>query len=249
MSGHSKWHGIRHKKAIIDARRGKLFTKLLREITVAARLGGGDSDANPRLRAAIDDAKAANVPNDNIERAVKKGTGELAGAALEEVAYEGYGPGGVALLIEAMTDNRNRTVSEVRHLLAKHGGSLGESGCVAWMFQKRGLFLVDRDAVDEDQLVEAALEGGAEDIGGDEDHFELTCLPEAFEAVRRSLEEAGIPRKASRLAMVPQGTVQVEGAQAEQLVRLLDALEDHDDVQNVWANFEMDERLLERAEA
>jgi YebC/PmpR family DNA-binding regulatory protein len=244
MSGHSKWSSIKHKKAARDARRGKVFTKLIKEITIAARLGGGDLNANPRLRTAVAAAKAQSMPNDNIDRAVKKGTGELGGGHLEQVAYEGYGPGGVALIVDVLTDNRNRTVSEIRFLMSKHGGNLGEAGCVAWMFKKRGVITVDRSAADEDRLMEAALEAGADDLISDADSFQVISPPESFAAVRDAIEKAGIAIVNAELTMVPENTVKVAGHQAEQVLKLLEDLEDHDDVQSVSANFDMDEEVM-----
>ena len=244
MSGHSKWSSIKHKKAARDARRGKVFTKLIKEITIAARLGGGDINANPRLRTAIAAAKAQSMPNDNIDRAIKKGTGELGGGHFEQVAYEGYGPGGVALILDVLTDNRNRTVSEIRFLMSKHGGNLGEAGCVAWMFKKRGMITVDRSAADEDRLMELALEAGADDLTGDTDSFQVTSPPESFSAVRDAIEKAGIAIANAELTMVPENTVKVSGHQAEQVLKLLEELEDHDDVQSVSANFDIDEEVM-----
>lgn len=242
MSGHSKWAGIKHKKAAIDAKRAKRWTKLVREVIVSARLGGGDPDFNARLRSAINDAKADNVPNDTIDRAIKKGTGELEGESFEEVSYEGYGPGGVAVLVETMTDNRNRTVSELRHLFSKHGGNLGESGCVAWMFERRGYFAVDADTMSEEELMELALELGVEDFEVGE-VYELFTSPEDYARVRQELEERGVPLAAKELAMIPQSTIEL-GDNAGTVLRLMEALEDHDDVQHVWANFEVDESVL-----
>jgi YebC/PmpR family DNA-binding regulatory protein len=244
MSGHSKWAQIKHKKAVLDARRGKAFTKLLKEITVAARLGGGDPDGNPRLRAAILEAKGSNVPNDNINRAVKKGTGELAGEAYEEVTYEGYAPGGVAVLVAALTDNRNRTVSELRHLFVKHGGNLAESGAVAWGFRKRGYFAIERRALDEEAAMELALELQAEDVESDEDGYEIYTAADEFARVREELERRGVPLVAHELAMVPQAWVRVPEPRAAQILRLLEALEDHDDVQRVWSNLAIEPRVL-----
>jgi YebC/PmpR family DNA-binding regulatory protein len=244
MSGHSKWSSIKHKKAARDAKRGKVFTKLIKEITIAARLGGGDINANPRLRTAIAAAKAQSMPNDNIDRAIKKGTGELGGGHLEQVAYEGYGPGGVALIVDVLTDNRNRTVSEIRFLMSKHGGSLGEAGCVAWMFKKRGVINVDRSAADEDRLMELALEAGADDLITDADSFQVISPPESFSAVREAIEKAGTAIANAELTMVPENTVKVAGRQAEQVLKLLEELEDHDDVQSVSANFDMDEEVM-----
>jgi YebC/PmpR family DNA-binding regulatory protein len=243
MSGHSKWAGIKHKKAVIDAKRAKRWTKLIREVMVSARLGGGDPDFNPRLRAAVLDAKADNVPNDTIDRAIKKGTGDLEGESYEEVSYEGYGPGGVAILVEAMTDNRNRTAAEIRHLFSKHGGNLGESGCVAWMFDRQGYFAIERDALSEEELMELALELGVEDIELGEEAYELFTAPEDYARVRDELERREIALAAAELAMTPQSTIE-PGDKADTVLRLVDAIEDHDDVQHVWANFEVDEGVL-----
>jgi YebC/PmpR family DNA-binding regulatory protein len=244
MSGHSKWATIKHKKAATDARRGKLFTKLLREITVSARLGGGDPKSNPRLRSAVLEARSNSVPSDNIDRAIKKGTGELAGEAYEEVLYEGYGPAGVALLVEGMTDNRNRTTSEVRHLFTKHGGNLGESGCVAWMFHRRGFFAIDRSAMDEEKLMELALELGVDDISTEEDHYEIYTPMEDFARIQEELESRGVPLAAKELAMIPQTSIDIPAERVGQILRLVEALEDHDDVQHVWANLNIDEKVL-----
>jgi YebC/PmpR family DNA-binding regulatory protein len=249
MSGHSKWHSIKHKKAARDAKRGKLFTKLIKEITVAARMGGGDINANPRLRTAVLAARAQSMPNDNIERAIKKGSGELGGVQLEEVTYEGYGPGGVAIMVEALTDNRNRLVSELRFIFSKHGGSLGEAGCVGWMFKKRGVINVDRGAVDEDRLIEIALDAGADDVSGDADSFTVTTSPEAFTAVREAIEKAGIPIANAEVTMVPDNTVPVSGRQAEQVLKLMEALEDNDDVQSVAANFDISDEEMAQISA
>jgi len=244
MSGHSKWSSIKHKKAARDVRRGKVFTKLIKEITIAARLGGGDINANPRLRTAVTAAKAQSMPNDNIERAIKKGTGELGGGQLEQIAYEGYGPGGVALIVDVLTDNRNRTVSEIRFLMSKHGGNLGETGCVAWMFKKRGVITVDRGAADEDRLMELVLEAGADDFISDTDTFQVISPLESFSAVRDAIEKAGMTMTNAGLTMVPESTVKVSGHQAEQVLKLLEDLEDHDDVQSVSANFDIDEEVM-----
>ncbi|MGB9803928.1 MAG: YebC/PmpR family DNA-binding transcriptional regulator [Desulfofundulus sp.] len=241
MSGHSKWSTIKRKKARVDAQRGKIFTRLSREIIVAARMGGGDPDANPRLKAAIQRAKEANIPNENIQRAIQKGTGELGGADYEELIYEGYGPGGVAVMMEIMTDNRNRTAGEIRHLFSRHGGNLGEAGCVSWMFSKKGVIVVEKDGLDEDELMLTALEAGAEDMRTEEDEFEIITAPEDFEQVRRALVEKGVPIAEAQVTMVPQSTVKLAGKEAEQMMRLMDALEDHDDVQEVYANFELEE--------
>lgn len=249
MSGHSKWSSIKHKKAARDAKRGKVFTKLIKEITIAARLGGGDMNANPRLRTAVATAKAQSMPNDNIDRAIKKGTGELGGGQLEQVAYEGYGPGGVALIIEVLTDNRNRTVSDIRFMLSKSGGNLGESGCVGWMFHKRGVINIDKAAIDEDKLMETALEAGADDVVADSDSFQVLTTPENFQAVRDALETAKITVDSAEIALTPESTVKVSGHQAEQILKLMDDLEEHDDVQNVAANFDIDDEELAQLSA
>jgi YebC/PmpR family DNA-binding regulatory protein len=241
MSGHSKWHSIKHKKGALDAKRGKLFTKFIKEITVAARSGGGDPDANARLRKAILDAKAGNMPNDTIERAIRRGTGEEEGVNYEEITYEGYGPGGVALLIQSMTDNRNRTVAEIRHLFSKNGGNLGESGSVGWMFEKKGYIVVDKAAKSEDELFELAIEAGADDLRDDEDTFQILTSPDAFEGVLTAIKGAGIEPQAAEVEMVPQNYIRLEGADARQMLKLMEALEDHDDVQKVSANFDISE--------
>ncbi len=244
MAGHSKWAQIKRKKAVTDARRGQLFSRLLKEITVSARLGGGDPGGNPRLRAAIQDAKTSNVPNDNIDRAIKRGTGELEGVTLEEVVYEGYGPGGAAVLIEAVTDNKNRTVAEIRHLFSKHGGNLGENGCVAWMFEKRGYLAIPREALAEEQFMNLAIELEADDISIEDETFEIYTSPESFAAVRDELEERGVPLVSQEIAMLPQSYVELDGRQAAQTLRLMEALEEQDDVQSVWANFDIDADVL-----
>jgi YebC/PmpR family DNA-binding regulatory protein len=246
MAGHSKWAGIKHKKAIVDARRGKLFTKLARAITVAAKEGGGDVDGNPALALAVQKAKDASMPKDNIERAIAKGTGEGSDAdALETVLYEGYGPGGVALLVEALTDNRNRTGSEVRHLFSKHGGNLGEPGSVAYLFDKKGVVVVDAERYSEDDLM-VAIDAGAEDIGVDDDVFEIVSEPAELTAVRAALEESGIELESAEVVQQPKTRVEVDEAQATKLLRLIDALEDQDDVDEVHANFDVDAEVLER---
>ncbi len=247
MSGHSKWHSIKHKKAAADAKRGKAFTGLIKEITVAARIGGGDVEFNPRLRLAVDKAKAANMPKENIERAIKKGTGELEGYNLEEVQYEGYGPGGVAVFIEATTDNKNRTVSEVRHLFSKYGGNLGESGSVNWMFDKKGYIVVERGAIGEEELLEIVLEAGAEDVSEDESNWEVFTSPEAFQAVRQALADKNIPIVVEEISMIPQSSVKLQGKQAQQMLKLMEALEEHEDISNVWANFDIEEKEIEAA--
>ncbi len=244
MSGHSKWSTIKRKKAAVDAKRGKVFTRLLREVTVAARLGGGDPTGNPRLRAAIQEARGSNVPNDKLERAIKKGTGELEGMALDEVIYEGYGPGGVAVLVETLTDNRNRTVSEVRHTFSKHGGSLGENGCVSYMFDKRGYFLIDTDEMDEEQLMELALDLDVDDFSTDKGGYELFTSPDSYMGVREGLEEREVKVLSGQLAMIPQTLVPLDADKLPKILRFLEAMEDLDDVQNVWANFDADEDAL-----
>ncbi|HKA34976.1 MAG TPA: YebC/PmpR family DNA-binding transcriptional regulator [Candidatus Binatia bacterium] len=247
MSGHSKWSSIKHKKAAKDAKRGKLFTKLIKEITVAARHGGGDINGNPRLRTAVLTAKANSMPNDNIDRAIKKGTGELEGAAYEEVQYEGYGPGGTAILVQVLTDNKNRTVQEIRHLFTRYGGNLGENGCVAWMFDKKGLITVDKVQVDEDRLFSLALDAGAEDVRDEDDTFEVLTSPEDFEKVRETLEREKIAMATAQVTMMPKSTVTVDEKHAEQILKLTEELEDHDDVQSVSANFNIPTEILEKA--
>ena len=249
MSGHSKWSSIKHKKALKDARRGKLFTKFIKEITVAARLGGGDINANPRLRTAVSTARQNSMPTDNIERAIKKGTGELEGVTYEEMTYEAYGAGGVAILVQVLTDNRTRTVAELRSLIQKHAGNLGATGSVAWMFQKRGLVTVERAGVDEDRVMEVALEAGAEDVREAGDILEVLTAPEQFEAVRTALQQATFPIASAEVTMMPQSTVPISGKSAEQTVRLLEALEDHDDVQSVSSNMDIAPEELERLSA
>lgn len=246
MSGHSKWSTIKRKKGAADAKRGKIFTKLIKEITVAARMGGGDSDGNPRLRSAIAAAKTDNMPKDNIERAIKKGTGELEGAVYEEVTYEGYGPGGIAVLVDCMTDNRNRTVADIRHYFSKSGGNLGESGCVSWMFDKKGSLLVDKATISEEELMDVALEAGAEDMIEEENEFQVLTAPEDFDAVREALETAGVSFIEAAVLMIPKNTVDVvDEKTAKQVLRLLEKLEDHDDVQSVSANFDIPDELME----
>jgi YebC/PmpR family DNA-binding regulatory protein len=241
MSGHSKWHSIKHKKGALDAKRGKLFTKFIKEITVAARTGGGDPNANARLRKAILDAKAGNMPNETIDRAIRRGTGEEEGVNYEEITYEGYGPGGVALLIQSMTDNRNRTVAEIRHLFSKNGGNLGESGSVGWMFEKKGYIVVAKTAKSEEELFEIAIDAGADDLRDDEDNFEIITSPDAFEAVLAAVKSAGVEPQVAEIEMVPQNYVRLEGGDARQMLKLMEALEDHDDVQKVSANFDISE--------
>ena len=244
MSGHSKWSSIKHKKAAADAARGKVFTKLIKEITVAAKLGGGDVDINPRLRDAVTRAKQANMPKDNIEKAIKKGTGELPGVVYEEIIYEGYGPAGTALYIEITTDNRNRTVAEIRFILTKHGGNLGESGSVAWMFDRKGVILVDREKYDEEELTLAALDAGAEDVIDEDEVYEILTEPNNLEIVKHALEGSGISSRSAEISMVPQNSVDVKGNDAEKVLKLMDVLDDHDDVQNVWSNFDLDDETL-----
>jgi YebC/PmpR family DNA-binding regulatory protein len=247
MSGHNKWASIKHKKGANDAKRGKIFTKLIKEITVAARMGGGDPNGNPRLRAAILAARAENMPKDNIERGIKKGTGELEGVSYEESVYEGYGPGGAAVLVESLSDNKNRSVAEIRHVFTKNGGSLGTSGCVAWMFKKKGYIAIDRQAVDEEKLMEKALEAGAEDVREDETTFEVITAPEDFEAVKTAIDGLQVPYISSEVTMLPQNTTSLAGKEAEQMVRLMDMLEDCDDVQKVYTNADIPEELVSRA--
>jgi len=246
MSGHSKWSTIKHKKGRADAKRGKLFTKVIREITVSAREGGGDPDANPRLRSAIAAAKAANMPADNIKRALKRGTGELPGTTYEEMAFEGYGPGGVAVMLEILTDNRNRTTPEIRHLFSKHGGNLGENGCVSWLFTRKGTILVPRsDQLDEDTMMEVVLEAGAEDLDTDDpEFFQITTAPDDLHRVRDALEEQGVAVATAEFSMEPSSTTRLEGKPAHQMLRLMEAFDDQDDVQNVWANFDIDDETM-----
>jgi len=241
MSGHSKWHSIKHKKGALDAKRGKLFTKFIKELTVAARTGGGDPDANARLRKAILDAKAGNMPNDTIDRAVRRGTGAEEGVTYDEITYEGYGPGGVAMLIEAMTDNRNRTVAEIRHIFSKNGGNLGESGSVGWLFEKKGYIVVEKRAKPEEELFDIAIEGGADDVRDDGDNVEIITSPENFESVQSAIKAAGIEPQVAEVSMVPQNYIKLEGSSAQQMLRLMESMEDHDDVQKVYANFDIDE--------
>ncbi len=249
MSGHSKWSSIKHKKAAKDAKRGKLFTKLIKEITVAARLGGGDINANPRLRTAVITARENSMPNDNIDRAIKKGTGELEGVNYEEVNYEGYGPGGAAIMASVLTDNRNRTVSELRRVFEKHGGNMGAAGCVAWMFHKRGLITVEKGKTEEERLIEVALDAGADDVTDSDDVFEVVTAAENFEAVKAALGAAGIATASAEVTMVPENTVSLIGKDAEQTMKLLDELDDHDDVQNVASNADIPQEELQRLSA
>ena len=251
MAGHSKWANIKHKKGREDAKRGKIFTKLIKEITVAAKMGGGDPGGNPRLRAALDRAKAENMPKDNIDRAIKKGTGELEGVNYEEVIYEGYGPGGVAVLVDVLTDNRNRTVAEVRSVFVKNGGNLGEGGCVAWNFDKKGLFTFDVGTVDEDELMNSAIEAGAEDVNevAEDKIFEVYTAPAEFQAVKDAFDEKGLTYNLAEISMIPKTTVKLEGGDAQRMLRLMDSMEDCDDVQNVYANFDISSEELERLSA
>jgi YebC/PmpR family DNA-binding regulatory protein len=249
MSGHSKWSTIKHKKAAKDAKRGKLFTKLIKEITVSAKLGGGDINANPRLRTAVTTARQNSMPTENIERAIKKGTGELEGVTYEEISYEGYGPGGAAVLVRVMTDNRNRTVADIRRLFTKYGGSMGESGCVAWMFHKHGVITIDKKAVEEERLMEVALDAGADDVTDDGEVFQVTTPPEAFDAVKSALDKAGITTTDAAVSMVPQNTLNLSGDQAGRTLKMLDELEDHDDVQEVASNIDISPEELERLSA
>jgi YebC/PmpR family DNA-binding regulatory protein len=245
MSGHSKWATIKHKKGAADARRGKVFTKLIKEIAVAARIGGGDADSNPRLRTAIADAKAVNMPADNIKRAIQRGTGELPGVQYEEIVYEGYGPSGVAMILEVATDNRNRTLAEIRHILSRHGGNLGETGCVTWIFSKRGYIVVEKSKAEEDALLELITEAGADDMREDGENWEIYCPVENFQQVVDALNKAGITPAVSELSMVPQTQVKLSGKPADQVLRLMDELDEHEDVQHVYANFDIEDTELQ----
>jgi YebC/PmpR family DNA-binding regulatory protein len=244
MSGHSKWATIKRKKAVTDAKRGKAFTQVIKEITIAARMGGGDPKGNPRLRLAIEKAKGTNMPADNIKRAIQKGTGELPGVMYEDVTYEGYGPGGVALIIESVTDNKNRTVSEIRHLFDRHNGKMGASNSVAYMFHRKGIINVPRAKYNEDDLMSIIIEAGADDMSTQDDVYEIVTAPEYFETIRQALEAKGIPMESAEIQMIPENTVAVTGKDAETVLKLVDALEDHDDVQHVYANFDIDEKTL-----
>jgi YebC/PmpR family DNA-binding regulatory protein len=245
MSGHSKWHSIKHKKGALDAKRGKIFTRIIKELTVAARVGGGDPNMNPRLRTIVADAKAVNMPADNIARAIRRGTGEEPGVTYEEITYEGYGPGGAAVIIEVMTDNRNRTVGELRHMLTKHGGNLGESNSVAWMFDKKGYIVIEKAKAQEDTLMDAVLEAGADDLRDDDDNWEVLSAPSVFEAVREAVKKLGVEPASAQVAMLPQNYIKLEGKAAQQMLRLMEALDDHDDVQHVWSNFDIEEKEIE----
>lgn len=248
MAGHSKWHNIRHKKAKQDAKRGQIFTKLIREITIAARQGGGDPEFNPRLRIAIDKAKEHNMPAENIERAIKRGTGELEGVNYEEVSYEGYGPEGVAIIVECVTDNRNRTTGEIRHIFSKYGGNLGSSGCVSFLFEDKGVILVPKDSITEEEIFEKAIEAGAEDVITEDDtYYEIRTSPEDLYSVKENLEKEGIKIEKAELTKIPTTTVEIKDPEtAEKLMKLLDALEEQDDVQKVYSNFEMEDQLMEK---
>jgi len=246
MSGHSKWSTIKHKKAAKDAKRGKLFTKLIKEITVAARMGGGDINANPRLRTAVMTARTQSMPGDNIDRAIKKGTGELEGVTYEEIQYEGYGPGGAAIIAQVLTDNKNRTVSEIRRLFTKHGGNLGETGCVGWMFDKKGLITVEKSQTDEERLLGIVLDAGAEDVRDEDEFFEVVTQPEDFHAVKDRLDHEKIAVASAQVTLIPKNTVDVDAKNVEQILKLTEELEDHDDVQNVSANFNIPAELMEK---
>jgi YebC/PmpR family DNA-binding regulatory protein len=245
MSGHSKWHTIKHKKGAADAKRGKVFTRIIKELTVAARNGGGDPATNPRLRTIIADAKAVNMPADNIKKAIQRGTGELPGVSYEEITYEGYGPGGAAVIIETLTDNKNRTVGELRHLLEKYNGNLGSSNSVAWMFEKKGYIVVDKGAADEEKLLNSALEAGADDMRDDGDSWEVLTEPSAFEGVRDAVKSLGIEPASAQVAMLPQNYVKLQGKEASQMVKLMDVLDEHEDVKQVWSNFDIEEKEIE----
>ena len=245
MSGHSKWSSIKHKKGATDAKRGKVFTRIIKELTVAARVGGGDPDSNPRLRTVVADAKAANMPADNIKRAIRRGTGEEPGVSYEEAIYEGYGPGGAALMLETLTDNKNRTVSEIRHLLSKYGGNLGETNSVAWMFTKQGYILIEKSKVDEDGLMGVALDTGADDVRDDQDNWEVLTSPEDFHRVLEAIKGLGVETLMAEVAMLPQNYINLEGKAAQQMLKLMGLLEDHDDVQHVWSNFNVEEKEIE----
>jgi YebC/PmpR family DNA-binding regulatory protein len=245
MSGHSKWHSIKHKKGAADAKRGKVFTRLIKELTVAARAGGGDPDMNPRLRTIIADAKQSNMPADNIKRAIRRGTGEEPGVSYEEAIYEGYGPGGAALIIDVLTDNKNRTVGEVRHVLTKHGGNLAEANAVAWMFSKRGYIVIAKTKAKEEDLMTATLDAGADDLRDDEDNWEVLSPPEAFQSVLEAVKKLGVEPDAAEVSMLPQNYLKLEGKQAQQMVKLMEALDEHEDVRHVWSNFDIEEKEIE----
>ena len=244
MSGHNKWSTIKHKKGAADAKRGKVFSKLIKELTIAARMGGGDPDGNPRLRTALNTARNANMPKENIERAIKRGTGEIEGVNYEEIIYEGYGPGGVAVMVEALTDNKNRTVAEIRHIFDKYNGNLGETGCVNWMFQKRGMVAISAEGLTEDEVMELAMENGAQDVAVEEDTFEIAVEPSDFEPVRKAVEDKGWKIELAEITMVPQNTLKLDGKKAEQMLKMMDALDDHDDLERVYANFDISEEEM-----
>ena len=245
MSGHSKWASIKHKKGALDAKRGKIFTRIIKELTVAARAGGGDPDMNPRLRTIIADAKAANMPAENIKRAIRKGTGEEPGVSYEEAQYEAYGPGGAAVIIDVLTDNKNRTVGELRHMLTKYGGNLAETNAVAWMFSKKGYIVVPKDKADEESLMAAVLDAGGDDLRDDEDSWEVFSSVEAFHTVLEAVKKLGIEPAAAEISMIPQNYLKLEGKQAQQMVKLMDVLDEHDDVRQVWSNFDIEEKEIE----
>src|ERR1051325_2554068 len=245
MSGHSKWHTIKHKKGAADAKRGKIFTRLIKELTVAARGGGGDPDMNPRLRTIVQEAKANNMPRENIERAIRRGTGEEPGVSYEEIMYEGYGPGGVAMMIQTLTDNKNRTVGEIRHVLAKYNGNLAAENSVAWMFTRKGQVVVEKEKADEDKLLNVALDAGADDMNDDGSAWEIVSAPESFEAVREAIKALGVEPAGAEIAMGPQNYVKLTGKDAQQMLKLFEAVDDHDDVQHVWANFDIEEKEIE----
>lgn len=245
MSGHSKWSSIKHKKGAADAKRGKIFTKLIKEITVAARMGGGDPEGNPRLRTAIAAARAENMPKENIERGIKKGSGELEGVSYEEASYDGYGPGGAAVLVDCLTDNKNRSVADIKHIFERHGGNLGEPGCVTWIFEQRGLIVFEKDKVDEEQLIDLALEAGAEDVKEEETEFEVVTAPSDFETVKKAIDDAGFPYTLAEVTKIPKNTVKIEGKKAQQMINLMQAIEDHDDVSHVYSNFDIADDVME----
>jgi YebC/PmpR family DNA-binding regulatory protein len=245
MSGHSKWHSIKHKKGAADAKRGKIFTRLIKELTVAARAAGGDPDSNPRLRTIIAEAKANNMPADNIKRAIRRGTGEEPGVSYEEVTYEGYGPGGAAMIIDVLTDNKNRAVGEIRHILTKHGGNLAETNAVAWMFTKRGYIVIPKSKAKEEELIGVVLEAGADDLRDDDDNWEVLSSPEAFPQVLEAVKKFGIEPDAAEVSMLPQNYLKLEGKQAQQMVKLMEALDEHDDIRHVWSNFDIEEKEIE----
>lgn len=245
MSGHSKWHSIKHKKGALDAKRGKIFTRIIKELTVAARVGGGDPNMNPRLRTIVADAKSVNMPNENIARAIRRGTGEEPGVSYEEITYEGYGPGGAAVIIESLTDNRNRTVGEFRHMLAKYGGNLGEANSVAWMFEKKSVIAIEKGKVEEEALMTASLDAGADDMSDEGDGWEVLSPPSLHETVLEAVKKLGIEPASAKVQMVPKNLVKLEGKTAQQMMKLMDAIDDHDDVQNVWSNFDIEEKEIE----